>query len=202
MASKILKPLVFVSCLLPFAWLFWLGNTAGPGGSGLGPNPQEFLNRFLGEWALRMLLIALAITPVRLVSGWSGFMRYRRMLGLYAFFYAMLHLTSYVVLDQTFNWLEIWNDIIKRTYITVGMTSLILLIPLAVTSNNAMIKKLGPKRWRNLHRLVYVIAPLACLHFFMMRKGIQMEPLVYAAIATGLLAVRVGYSIRKRARQN
>ena len=124
------------------------------------------------------------------------------MLGLYAFFYAMLHLTSYVVLDQTFNWLEIWNDIIKRTYITVGMTSLILLIPLAVTSNNAMIKKLGPKRWRNLHRLVYVIAPLACLHFFMMRKGIQMEPLVYAAIATGLLAVRVGYSIRKRARQN
>lgn len=196
------KVVVFIGCLLPFVWVFWLANTPGPGGSGLGANPQEYLNRYLGDWALRMLLIALAVTPVRLVSGWSGAMRYRRMLGLYAFFYACLHLTSYVVLDQTFNWHEIWGDILKRNYITVGMISLVMLIPLAATSTKAMIRRVGAKRWRTLHKLVYLIAPLVCLHFFMMRKGIQTEPLVYTAIATALLAVRLGYWLRVQIRRS
>jgi sulfoxide reductase heme-binding subunit YedZ len=197
-SSKLSKVAIFLACLIPLGWLIGLGFMPGPGGSALGPNPQEFVNRFLGEWALRIMLIALAVTPVRLIFRWNGMARFRRMLGLYAFFYAMLHLTSYIVLDQTFDWYEIWQDVIKRNFITVGMISIVLLIPLAVTSNNAMIKRMGGKRWRSLHKLVYVIAPLACLHFFMMRKGVQMEPLVYAAIATMLLLVRVGYWVKKR----
>ncbi|MBT4889868.1 MAG: sulfoxide reductase heme-binding subunit YedZ [Rhodospirillales bacterium] len=200
--KKAVKPIVFIVCLLPVAWVIWLAFTPGPAGSGLGANPQEYINRYLGDWALRMLLIALAITPLRLVLGWSGAMRFRRMTGLYAFFYAFLHLTSYVVLDQTFDWQEIWNDILKRNYITVGMISLILFIPLAATSTNGMIKRVGAKRWRKLHKLVYIIAPLTCLHFFMMRKGVQTEPLVYAGIATALLAVRLRHWMRVKFRRS
>ncbi len=185
------KAVVFVACLVPLAWLFWLANTPGVGGSGLGANPQEFLNRYLGQWALKFLIMAIAITPARKLFGWSGLTRYRRMIGLYAFFYVVLHVTSYVVIDQTFNWPEIWQDILKRNFITVGMVCLLALIPLAITSNNAMIRRLGGRAWRNLHKLIYAIVPLACLHFFMMRKGIQMEPLVYGAIIAALLMVRL-----------
>ncbi len=192
------KAAVFLICLFPIVWIFWLANSSGPGGSGLGANPQEFINRYLGEWGLRFLLISLAITPVRMVFKWSGLTRFRRMVGLFAFFYALLHLTSYIVLDQAFDWYAIWQDIIKRNFITVGFISLVLLIPLAVTSNNALTKKLGGKRWRRLHQLVYVITPLACLHFFMMRKGVQIEPLIYTAIATVLLVVRLGHKWQKQ----
>ncbi len=197
---KATKLVVFVACLLPLAWLVWLGLSPGPGGSGLGANPQEFVNRYLGDWALRFLMIALALTPLRMLSGWNGGARFRRMLGLYAFFYVCLHVTSYVALDQGFAWAEIWADIIKRTYITVGMVSLVLLVPLALTSTKGMITRLGAARWRNLHRAVYVILPLGCLHFFMMRKGIQLEPLIYSAIAVALLAARVIHALRRSRR--
>lgn len=185
------KPLVFLCCLLPLAWIIWWLTGGGPAGGALQNNPQEFLNRYLGDWAFRFLLLALALTPLRLLTGAAGFLRFRRMLGLYAFFYVCLHLLSYVWLDQGFYWPELWKDIIKRTYITVGMVAFVLLIPLAATSWNKMIQRLGPKRWRRLHQLVYIIAPLACVHFFMMRKGLQLEPLIYAGICAALLGVRV-----------
>jgi len=184
------KPLVFVGCLLPLAWLVWRLFGDQQGGA-FGYNPQEYLNRYLGDWALRFLLATLALSPLRKLTKASGFIRFRRMVGLYAFFYVCLHLTSYVWLDQGFYWPEIWKDITKRTFITVGMTSFILLIPLAVTSWNRMIQKLGVARWRQLHQMVYVIAPLACLHFFMMRKGIQIEPIIYVVICGLLLGARV-----------
>lgn len=185
------KPVVFIACLLPLAWLVWrLFGDAAPSGV-IAANPQEYVNRYLGDWALRLLLAVLALTPLRGLTGYSGLMRFRRMLGLYAFFYVCLHVLSYVWLDQGLNWPELWKDIIKRTYITVGMASFVLLLPLALTSWNAMIKRLGALRWRRLHRIVYVIAPLACLHFYMMRKGIQIEPIIYAGICGLLLGYRL-----------
>ncbi len=134
---RIAKPVVFALCLTPLAWLAWLAWTAG-----LGANPIEATNRFLGDWALRFLLITLALTPVRGLTGWVVLIRFRRMLGLFAFTYVVLHLSSYVVLDQFFDWREIWTDIVKRRYITVGMISFSLLVPLAVTSTKGMVKRL------------------------------------------------------------
>jgi methionine sulfoxide reductase heme-binding subunit len=192
------KVIVFVTCLIPLAWVIWLGLTPGVGGSGLGPNPQEYLNRYLGGWALRFLLIALAVTPIRMMLGWAWVFRFRRMLGLYAFFYVCLHLSSYIVLDKQFFWDEVWADIVKRTYITIGMGAFLLLIPMAVTSTAGMIRRLGANRWRRLHQIIYVIAPLACIHFFMMRKGVQLEPLIYAGIAAALLMVRAWHRLKSR----
>ena len=140
----LLKPAVFAACLLPAAWYAWAAVS-----DGLGANPIEALNRGLGDWALRFLLIALAVTPLRQVTGWNGFARFRRMLGLFAFFYVALHVSSYVVLDHFFAWKVIWEDILKRTYITVGMFAVLLLLPLAVTSTKGWIRRLG-KRWQTL----------------------------------------------------
>jgi sulfoxide reductase heme-binding subunit YedZ len=185
------KPLVFVACLLPLAWLAWRLFGGGPQGGAFAANPQEYLNRYLGDWALRALLATLALTPLGNLTGARGFVRFRRMLGLYGFFYVCLHLTSYTWLDQGFYWPEIWKDITKRTYITIGMASFILLIPLAATSWNRITQRLGSARWRRLHQVFYVIAPLACLHFFMMRKGIQLEPIIYVGICGVLLGLRL-----------
>lgn len=196
------KIVVFLACLGPFAWVIWLALTPGVGGSGLGPNPQEFLNRYLGDWALRFLVIAVAVTPVRILFGWAWVLRFRRMLGLYAFFYVCLHLVSYVVLDKGMYWDEVWSDIVKRTYITVGMAAFVLLIPLAATSTAGMVRRLGAARWRTLHRAVYIIVPLGCVHFFMMRKGVQAEPLIYGAITAALLLVRVRHRMRPEKRQS
>ena len=190
---SIAKPLVFVGCLTPLAWLAWQATTGG-----LGANPIEACNRFLGDWALRFLVITLALTPARVVFGAGALIRFRRMLGLFAFAYVCLHLTSYVVLDQFFNWAEIWKDIVKRTFITVGMVNFVLLIPLAATSTNAMVRRLGGRRWRNLHRLVYVIAVAGVVHFYMMVKADVREPLVYAAIVAVLLGFRIVYAARRR----
>lgn len=188
----VLKPLVWIACLSPLAWLVWLGFTGG-----LGANPIEFVNRYLGDWALRGLLIALAVTPVRRLTGWNQLQRFRRLLGLFAFFYVSLHVASYVGLDQFFDWRAIWLDIVKRWYITVGMAALLCLIPLAVTSTRGWVKRLG-KDWLRLHKLVYVAGALACLHFFMMRKGLQIEPLIYAGIFAGLMAFRLVDAANKR----
>ena len=191
-----LKPLVFILCLLPLAWL---------GGrlvlDQLGANPIEALVRGLGDWALRFLLIALAVTPLRQITGWIWLGRLRRMLGLFAFFYVVMHFASFIGLDQFFDWPAIGREIVKRRYITIGMAAVLLLIPLAVTSTDAMVRRLGGLRWRKLHRLVYVIAPLGVTHHWMMVKKDLTEPMIHAAILAVLLGWRV-LAARKAARHN
>ena len=187
------KPVVWLVCLAPLAQLVWLTAT-----NDLGANPQEFMNRFLGDWAIRLLLVALAVTPLRMLTDWNVVLRFRRLLGLFAFFYIYLHLASYVALDQVFNWGEIWKDIVKRWYITVGVAGVLCLLPLAVTSTKGWIKRLGGRNWNRLHKLVYPAGALACLHFYMMRKGVQLEPIVYAVICSSLLAFRATYWLRLR----
>jgi sulfoxide reductase heme-binding subunit YedZ len=189
----IAKPLVFGLCLMPLTWLGWRASTGG-----LGANPIEAVNRFLGDWALRFLLISLAVTPLRAVLGLPVLIRFRRMLGLFAFFYVTLHLSSYVGLDQFFAWGEIWADIVKRNYITVGMIAFALLVPLALTSTKGMVKRLGGRRWKKLHMLVYPAAILAVFHFLMMVKADTREPLIYAAVLAVLLGYRVVARIRQR----
>ena len=157
----------------------------------LGANPAEFITRSTGDWTLRFLLITLAVTPLRKVCGWNWLLRFRRMLGLFAFFYGVVHLSSYVAFDHVFDAGEILRDIVKRPFITAGFTTLLLMLPLAITSTNAMVKRLGARRWIALHRLVYVIAPLGVLHFWWMVKRDVTEPAIYAAILAVLLGYRV-----------
>ena len=157
----------------------------------LGANPAEFITRSTGDWTLRFLLITLAVTPLRRLSGWNRLLRFRRMLGLFAFFYGVVHLSSYVAFDHVFDVGEILKDIVKRPFITVGFTALLLMTPLAVTSTNAMVRRLGARRWLALHRLIYVIAPLGVLHFWWMVKRDVTEPAIYAAILVLLLGYRV-----------
>jgi len=187
------KPAVFALCLIPLGWIGWLAATGG-----LGVNPIEAMIRSLGDWALRFLLIALAVSPVKEIFGWPVVMRFRRMLGLFAFFYVVVHLSSWIGIDQFFAWPLIWADIVKRPFITVGMLALFLLIPLAGTSTSGMIKRLGARRWKRLHMLVYPAAILGCLHFAMMVKADLREPLIYAGVLTGLLGWRVATCWRPR----
>jgi len=182
---RIVKPLVFIFCLTPLAWLVWRGLSGG-----VGAHPIEAINRFLGDWAMRFLLVTLAVTPLRRLFGWSVLMRFRRMLGLFAFTFAALHLSSYVGLDQFFDWSEIWADIVKRNFITTGMIAFLLLLPLAATSSNAMIRRLGGKRWQRLHRLIYPATVAVIIHFYMMVKADVREPLIYGAITAALLGCR------------
>jgi len=189
----VVKPGVFALCLVPLATILW-----GWSDGSLGANPIEATTRALGDWALRLLLVTLAVTPVRRLTGWAGVMRLRRMLGLFAFFYAVLHVTSYVALDQFFAWGAIWADIVKRRYITAGMAALLLLIPLAVTSTSGWIKRLGAPAWQRLHRLVYPAAALAVLHYFWMVKADTTQPLIYAAILALLLGWRLALALRRR----
>ena len=184
------KPLVFALCLLPLSWLLYLVVQ-----DQLGANPQEALIRATGDWALRFLVIVLAVTPLRELSGLSALARYRRMLGVFMYFYALLHFLSYSGFDMGFDVADIFNDIVKRPFILVGSLALLLLTPLAATSFNAAIRTLGAKRWQRLHRLVYLVAGLAILHFFWMRAGKNdfAEVAVYAA----LLALLLGWRLRK-----
>jgi sulfoxide reductase heme-binding subunit YedZ len=180
-----LKPAVFILSCLPVAWLAYRGMTGA-----LGANPIETLIRYNGDWALRFLLIALTVTPLRLLTGWADVMRLRRMLGLFAFFHVCLHMLAYVGLDQFFNWTAIWKDIVKRVYITIGMAAFLTLIPLALTSTNAMVKRLGARNWRRLHRAVYGAAVAGVIHYVLMIKAGYVEPAIYGAILLVLLAVR------------
>lgn len=180
------KPVVFAVSLLPLGYLAWKAQ-AGL----LGANPIEAVTRFLGDWALRFLLVTLALTPLRRISGWGWPQRYRRMMGLYAFFYAALHVMSYVGLDQFFDAQAIFKDVIKRNYITFGFLTLVLLIPLAATSTKGMIRRLGGRRWRMLHRLVYPAGILAVIHYLFMVKADIREPLIYGAILAVLLGHRM-----------
>ena len=191
----IAKPMVFALCLGPMGWLVWQVSSGGlsPAG-GLGANPIEAINRFLGDWALRFLLVTLAVTPLSGVIGRPTPIRFRRMLGLFAFAYATLHIFSYTGLDQRFDWGDIWADIVKRNYITVGMATFLMLVPLAVTSTKGMVRRIGGARWQKLHRLVYVAAIAGVFHFTMMVKADLREPMAYAAV----LALLLGYRVVKR----
>lgn len=182
------KPVVFVLCLLPLAWLVWSVQSGQAGA-----NPAEALIRSTGDWTLRFLCVALAVTPLRVTLQWTALARFRRMLGLYVFFYALLHFVSYGWLDMWFDLADIGRDIVKRPFILVGTLALLLLSALAATSFNRAIRWLGGRRWQALHRSVYAVAGLAILHFFWMRAGKNdfQEVAVYAAILGALLGWRV-----------
>src|SRR6516162_1282644 len=191
----IYKPLVFIACLAPLAWL--ASGAFGWFGVSLGPDPVKELEHECGKTALNLLLLTLAVTPVRELTSQPQLLRLRRMLGLFAFFYVVLHFTIYLVLDLELNFATLGADIAKRPYITIGFTALLLLIPLAGTSTNGMMRRLG-RRWQSLHRLVYVIALLGVWHFYWQVKRDVREPLIYAAILGVLLGYRV---VRARLRR-
>ncbi len=159
----------------------------------MGANPIEFTNRFLGDWALRFLILSLAVTPAARIFKFPQLVGYRRMIGLWAFTYVACHVSSYVILDQFFDWGAIWRDILKRNYITLGMTALVLLIPMALTSTKGWIKRLGSKTWKNIHKAIYLIAPLAAFHYQFMIKGNQNDPKYYIGIVAFLLGLRVWF---------
>ena len=182
---RALKPAVFLLCLFPLVWLVY-----GLLSDALGANPIEVFTRSMGEWGLRFLLLTLAMTPLRRLSGQAWPLRYRRMLGLFSFFYVCVHWFSYLWLDQFFDWNEILIDIVKRPFITIGMSAFILLVPLALTSNRYAIRRLG-RRWKKLHRLVYVAAICAVLHYFWLVKADLFWPAVYAAILLLLFVLRL-----------
>ena len=188
------KPVVFLLCLLPFVWLFY-----GTVTNNLGANPAEYLIRSTGDWTLRFLCIVLAVTPLRVLTSTPQLARLRRMLGLFVYFYVVLHLLSYSWFDMGFDVPDIAKDIAKRPFILVGFSAFVLLTPLAATSFNRAIKALGGKRWQLLHRLVYPIAGLGLLHFFWMRasKNNFGEVAVYAAIVVVLLGWRVAHFLKK-----
>jgi methionine sulfoxide reductase heme-binding subunit len=193
--KPVAKPLVFLLCLLPFVWLAYnviINN--------LGANPQEALIRATGDWTLRFLCIVLAITPLRTISKTPQLARFRRMLGLFVYFYVVIHLLSYSWFDMGFDVADIAKDIYKRPFILVGFAAFVFLTPLALTSFNRAIKLIGAKRWQMLHKLVYMIAGLGILHFFWMRAGKNNfnEVLVYAAILAVLLGWRLVQWLKKR----
>jgi methionine sulfoxide reductase heme-binding subunit len=191
----IYKPLVFAACLVPLVWLAC--GAFGWFGASLGADPVKELEHECGKTALNLLLLTLAVTPVRELTGQPQLLRLRRMLGLFAFFYVVVHFTIYVVLDLELNFATLGADIAKRPYITIGFGALLLLVPLAVTSTNGMMRRLG-RRWQSLHRLVYVIAILGVWHFYWQVKRDVREPLIYAAILAALLGYRV---VRARMRR-
>jgi sulfoxide reductase heme-binding subunit YedZ len=189
------KPVLFVVCLLPFAWLLYAAIA-----DQLGANPAEALVRSTGDWTLRFLCIVLAVTPLRVILRVPALARFRRMLGLFVYFYVVVHLLSYSWFDMGFDVGDIAKDIIKRPFILVGFSAFVLLTPLAVTSFNRAIKALGAKRWQLLHKLVYGVAGLGILHFFWMRAGKNnfAEVLVYAAILAVMLGWRLVEYMKKK----
>ena len=191
------KSLVFLAALIPLAKLIWLGLH-----NGLGANPIEKITRTTGYWTLTFLLITLTATPLRALLGWNWPIRWRRMLGLFAFFYASLHFTTYLVLDQFFDWPAIVKDIAKRPYITVGFPAFVMLIPLAVTSTNKMVQRLGGKRWKSLHGLIYAIGIAGVVHFWWLVKRDISEPVQFAAMLAVLLGFRVVQAMRTKRSRN
>jgi methionine sulfoxide reductase heme-binding subunit len=189
--ARLGKPVVFVLALAPFLWLVFRGFTGR-----LSVNPIEDVTLTTGIWALRLLLVTLAITPLRRITGWNRVIQYRRMVGLFAFFYASVHLLTYLVLDQGLAFEFILPDILKRPYITAGMTAFLLMVPLALTSTKGWIRRLG-RKWQLLHRLVYASAILACLHFIWKVKVAIGEPVYYAVILAALLGFRVLWTLRR-----
>jgi len=180
------KAALFALCLVPFFRLIFFAFT-----DQLGANPIEFVMRSLGTWTLTLLLVTLSITPLRRLTGWNSLIRVRRMLGLFAFFYACLHFLTFAGVDQSFDLSAIVADVVKRPYITVGFTCLLLLIPLAVTSTNVMQRRLGGKRWQLLHRLIYPIAIGGIVHYLWLVKKDLSQPLLYGLVLAVLLGMRL-----------
>jgi sulfoxide reductase heme-binding subunit YedZ len=183
---KLLKPALFLACLWPLGWLIYnmfFGD--------LGANPVETITNTTGIWTLRFLAITIAITPIRWLTKWNPIITFRRMIGLFAFFYGTVHFLIYFVLDRSLMFDGLWEDIVERPYITVGFTAFVLMIPLALTSTQASIRRLGGKRWNLLHKLVYVSAALGVVHYWWKVKLDVTDPMVYAAIVAALLGVRV-----------
>ena len=183
--SQSSKGLVLLLGLMPFCLLVWDSVTGG-----LSVNPVEDITHRTGDWALRFILVALAVTPVRWISGWNPIIRYRRMVGLLAFFYASLHFSTYIVFDHFFDVSSIFEDVAERKYVTAGFVGFVLMLPLAITSTQGWIRRLG-KRWSLLHRLIYVVAIAGVVHFLWLVKLENSEPLVYAAVLAVLLGSRL-----------
>ncbi len=190
-----IKAAVFAVCLIPLALLVWRALTGG-----LTANPIEDITHHTGWWTLTFLMVTLSVTPLRLLLNAPWLLRLRRMLGLFAFFYASLHFSTWLVLDQFFDWDAMLKDIVKRPYITIGFTAFVLLTPLAATSTNAMVRRLGARRWQALHRLVYVIAILGVTHFWWLVKKDIREPLAFAMLLAILFAIRAWHALGKRRR--
>ena len=190
---KLAKPVVFLLSLVPLVGLIFIVLTGRTS-----PNPAEDILLTTGIWTLRFLLLTLAITPIRRLMGWNEVIKYRRMFGLFAFFYACTHLLSYIAFDRFFAFDEVAADIAKRPFITAGMAAFVLMVPLAITSTKGWIRRLG-KRWQMLHRLIYVSAIAGCLHFIWKVKVVIGEPIYYAAVLAALLAFRLFWRLRPAA---
>lgn len=193
-AVQRVKLVLFVLCLYPLASLVWLGFAGG-----LGADLVEFIRRATGTWTLAFLIITLSVTPLRRATGWHWLARLRRMFGLYAFFYAAIHVVTYFWLDQLFDLAAIWRDVLKRPLITVGFLSFVLMIPLAMTSTDRMARRLGGKRWQQLHRAVYLVAVAGVIHFWWLVKIDYTRPLIYSVIIGALLVSRVAFRNASRA---
>jgi sulfoxide reductase heme-binding subunit YedZ len=191
LSKRWIKAPIFVLCLSPVAFLGWraLQNR-------LGANPIEFITHFTGDWTLRFLVIALTITPLRKLSGLPELIRFRRMLGLFAFFYGSLHFLTYIWLDKFFDWSDMWKDVVKRPFITAGFLAFVLLIPLAITSTTGWIRRLGGARWQMLHRLVYVSCVAGAIHYYWLVKSDVRLPLMYASMVGVLLVYRIVEKVR------
>ena len=202
LTSKWTKAFVFALCCVPFAVLLWdafhNGFAGFPDNMDFGANPIEFITHRTGDWTIRFIVITLAITPLRQLLRQPQLIRFRRMLGLFAFFYACLHFATWIGLDKFFDWSEMWKDVLKRRFITVGFAAFVLLIPLALTSTAGMIRRLGGKRWRALHRLIYASAILGVIHYYWLVKSDHRKPLLYAALMAVLLAWRLAVWIKDR----
>src|ERR1700689_4513423 len=197
LTSKWTKVVVFLICLIPAGVLIWDAFN-----NGLGSNPTQFLEHATGDWTLRFVAITLSVTPLRKILRHPQLIRFRRMLGLFAFFYGCCHLSVYLTFDQVFDLHGIWADVMKRRYITVGFAGFVLLIPLALTSTAGWIRRLGGKRWQLLHRLVYATAILGVIHYYWLVKSDVREPLEYAFVIGALLLWRIGaWLIERRRRQ-
>jgi sulfoxide reductase heme-binding subunit YedZ len=196
LTSKWTKVVLFLFCLVPFASLVWRALHAN-----LGANPVEFVQHATGDWTLRFLVFTLSITPLRRLLGIPELIRFRRMLGLFAFFYVCLHFLTYIGPDQSFNLGGMWKDVQKRRYITVGFTAFVLLIPLAFTSTAGWIRRLGGRRWQMLHRAIYVSAVCGVIHYYWLVKSDVRKPLFYGAIVAVLLAWRLGDWFLRRRRE-
>jgi sulfoxide reductase heme-binding subunit YedZ len=192
---RVAKPLVFVACLVPF--LLLIANGFGVFGE-LGANPIDKITDVTGTWTLRFVLITLAVTPIRRLTGWNPIVRLRRMLGLFAFFYGTMHFLTFAAIDQFFAWDFIVADVAKRPFITVGFLGFVLMIPLAITSTAGWIRRLGGKRWQMLHRLIYITAVCGVVHYLWLVKSDITRPLTYGAILAVLLAIRAWYAWRPK----
>jgi sulfoxide reductase heme-binding subunit YedZ len=189
---KLLKFTFFFICLIPLLRLIWQGFQ-----DNLSANPIEFIERNTGYWTLLILLVTLSFTPLRLLTKTAWPIQLRRMFGLFMFFYAVLHITTYLFLDYSFDWLDIQKDIIKHPYVLVGFLAFVLTIPLAVTSNNAMIKKMG-RSWKALHQMIYVIAILGVVHFWWLVKKDVREPILFAVVLSALLLIRIYFKYKNQ----